>query len=136
MIHVDPYSELADYTQLPKADVILLTHEHRDHLDLKALSAVRTPRTIVALTQICAKSVEGGIILGNGDTTVIEGVRVDAVPAYNILEKRDNGQPYHPKGEGNGYILTFGDKRVYVAGDTEYIPERKGSRILTWPSCP
>ena len=130
VIHVDPYSELADYTQLPKADVILLTHEHRDHLDLKALNAVRTPRTIVALTQICAKSVEGGIILGNGDTTVLEGVRVDAVPAYNIVQKRDNGQPYHPKGEGNGYVLTFGDKRVYVAGDTEYIPEMKGFKNI------
>jgi L-ascorbate metabolism protein UlaG (beta-lactamase superfamily) len=130
IIHVDPYSGVADYTQLPKADVVLITHEHGDHLDVKALNAVRTPKTIVVLTQICAKDVEGGIILANGDTTILGAVRVDAVPAYNIVQKRDNGLPYHPKGDGNGYIITFGDKRVYVAGDTENIPEMKGFKNI------
>ena len=125
VFHIDPYSIVGDYSQLPKADVILITHDHRDHLDLKALNAVRTPGTIVVLTRICAKQVEGGIILDNGDTTVLAGVRIDAIPAYNIVHKRDTGEPYHPKGVGNGYILTFGDKKVYVAGDTENIPEMK-----------
>ena len=72
----------------------------------------------------------GGLSWGTGASTVIEGLRIDAVPAYNIVQKRDNGQPYHPKGEGNGYILTFGDRRVYVAGDTEYIPEMKGFKNI------
>ena len=125
VFHIDPYSIVGDYSQLPKADVILITHDHRDHLDLKALNAVRTPGTIVVLTRICAKQVEDGIILDNGDTTVLAGVRIDAIPAYNIVHKRDTGEPYHPKGVGNGYILTFGDKKVYVAGDTENIPEMK-----------
>lgn len=125
VIHVDPYGEVADYTQLPKADIILLTHEHRDHLDLKALNIIRTEKTLVVLTSICAKQVEGGMVMKNGDVKSIGGLKIEAVPAYNIVHKRDTGQPYHPKGIGNGYVITFGDKRVYVAGDTENIPEMK-----------
>jgi len=125
IIHVDLFSEMADYNKLPKADVILLTHEHRDHLDLKALNSVRTEKTIIVLTKTCAKQVEGGIVMDNGDVKTVEGLKVEAVPAYNIIHKRDTGQPFHPKGIGNGYIITFGDKRVYVAGDTENIPEMK-----------
>jgi len=125
IIHVDPYSELADYSQLPKADLILLTHDHRDHLDLKALNPVRTGKTIVLLPQICAKQVNGGIVMNNGDVMTIEGLKIEAVPAYNLVNKRNNGEAFHPKGNGNGYIITFGDRRVYVAGDTENIPEMK-----------
>jgi len=123
-IHVDPFSKVADYTKLPKANIILLTHDHLDHLDLKALNPVRTEKTSVVLTQGCAKQVEGGIVMNNGDTKIIDALKIEAVPAYNIIHKRD-GQPFHPKGIGNGYIITFGDKRVYVAGDTENIPEMK-----------
>ena len=123
-IHVDPYSKVADYNKMPKADVILLTHDHLDHLDLKALNPVRIQKTLVVLTQTCSKQVEGGMVMNNGDTKFIEGLKIEAVPAYNIIHKRD-GQPFHPKGIGNGYIITFGDKRVYVAGDTENIPEMK-----------
>jgi L-ascorbate metabolism protein UlaG (beta-lactamase superfamily) len=130
VIHVDPYSSVGDYSRLPKADVILITHEHRDHLDPKALNAVRTPGTIVVLTRACVKEVGDGVILDNGDTTILEGVRIDAVPAYNIVRKRETGEPYHPKGEGNGYILTFGDKKVYIAGDTENIPEMKALKNI------
>ena len=63
--------------------------------------------------------------MNNGDVKTIEGLTIKAVPAYNIIHKRDTGQPFHPKGDGNGYIITFGDKNVYVAGDTENIPEMK-----------
>lgn len=61
----------------------------------------------------------------NGDIQTVLGIKVEAVPAYNLVHKRDNGQFFHPKGIGNGYVLTFGDKRIYVAGDTENIPEMK-----------
>jgi L-ascorbate metabolism protein UlaG (beta-lactamase superfamily) len=125
IIHVDPYSDVADYTKLPKADMILLTHEHRDHLDSKALGAVRTEKSVVVLTETCAKQIQGGIVMKNGDVKTIEGLKIEAVPAYNILHKRPEGQPFHPKGIGNGYVITFGDKRVYVAGDTENITEMK-----------
>jgi L-ascorbate metabolism protein UlaG (beta-lactamase superfamily) len=125
VIHVDPWTKLADYTKLPKADVIFLTHEHRDHLDLKALGILRTEKTKVVLTKACATRVEGGIVMNNGDVKSIEGLKIEAVPAYNIVHKRSSGEPFHPRGRGNGYVMTFGDKRVYVAGDTENIPEMK-----------
>ncbi len=125
IIHIDPFSKMADYTKLPKADIILLTHEHIDHLDLKALNSVRTEKTLMVLTQTCAKQVEGGMVMNNGDVKSVEGLKIEAVPAYNIIHKRNTGQPFHPKGIGNGYIITFGDKKVYIAGDTEDIPEMK-----------
>jgi L-ascorbate metabolism protein UlaG (beta-lactamase superfamily) len=122
-IYVDPFSRVADYAKLPKAAVVLITHEHHDHLDLQALASVRTDKTVVILTEICAKQVEGGIVMRNGDMRTVKGMQVKAVPAYNVVHKRDDGQPFHPRGVGNGYVLTFADKRVYVAGDTEDIPE-------------
>jgi L-ascorbate metabolism protein UlaG (beta-lactamase superfamily) len=123
IIHIDPFSRVADYARLPKADVILMTHEHRDHLDPDALTNIRIEETDVVLTEACAKQVEGGIVMRNGDMRTIQGILIEAVPAYNVVHKRESGQPFHPKGVGNGYIMTFGDKRVYVAGDTENIPE-------------
>jgi L-ascorbate metabolism protein UlaG (beta-lactamase superfamily) len=124
-IHVDPYSRLADYNQLPKADIIFITHHHQDHLDLKALEGVRTDKTTIILTEICAKELSGGIVMNNGDMKTIDGIQVKAVPAYNLVHKREDGRFFHPMGEGNGYILTFGDKNVYIAGDTENTPEMK-----------
>jgi L-ascorbate metabolism protein UlaG (beta-lactamase superfamily) len=130
VIHVDPYGNVADYHTLPKADLILLTHEHMDHLDPKALNLIRTEKTMVVLTETCAKQVQGGLVMMNGDVKIVEGMKIEAVPAYNIVHKRDTGQPFHPRGVGNGYIITFGDKRVYVAGDTENIPEMKTLRHI------
>lgn len=125
VIQVDPYSKVADYTALTKADLILLTHHHQDHLDEAALAAVRTENTELLLTEICSQKVAGGTVMKNGDRKTAQGIEVEAVPAYNLMHKRDNGQFFHPKGEGNGYVLTFGDTRIYIAGDTENTPEMK-----------
>jgi len=126
IIHVDPWTKLADYAGLPKADLILLTHDHRDHLDLEAIKAVRTDKTLIVLTQKCAAQVQGGLVMANGQVRTLAGLKIEALPAYNLVHLRGPGQPYHPQGEGNGYVVTFGDKRVYIAGDTENTPEMKG----------
>ena len=130
IIHVDPFSRLADYATLPKADMIIMTHEHRDHLDPVALKSVRTDNSNVILTPICAKSVDGGVVMKNGDVQTVDGLKIEAVPAYNLVHMRSEGVPYHPKGSGNGYVITFGDKRIYLAGDTENIPEMKSLKNI------
>lgn len=125
VVHVDPYGRLADYSKLPKADLILVTHEHGDHLDTKAIRIIRQEKTKVVLTKPCTKKVSGGIVMKNGDVRTVGELKIEAVPAYNIVHKRSSGEPFHPKGRGNGYVVTFGKTRVYVAGDTENIPEMK-----------
>ena len=125
VVHVDPWSSQADYAGLPKADIILVTHEHRDHLDPAAIAAVRKDGTTVLVTEMCAQAVPGSTVMKNGDVREVKGLRIEAVPAYNIAHKRPSGEPFHPRGEGNGYVITFGDTRVYIAGDTENIPEMK-----------
>jgi L-ascorbate metabolism protein UlaG (beta-lactamase superfamily) len=125
-IFVDPFGQVADYSSLPKADIILSTHEHFDHLDPQALATIRTPKTILILNEAGASKVDHAITMRNGDKQATNGFAIEAVPAYNLLHKREDGQPFHPKGIGNGYILTFGDLRIYLAGDTENIPEMRG----------
>ncbi len=124
-IHVDPFGQLTDYGQLPQADMVLITHDHYDHLDLDALEKIRTKRTAVIMAELCARKVAGGMIMKNGDEQTVLGIGVQAVPAYNIVHTRDGKTPFHPKGVGNGYVLTLGNKRIYIAGDTENIPEMK-----------
>ncbi len=124
VIHIDPVSREANYNKMPKADLIMITHEHGDHLDPKAIKTIRKEDTEIVLTEICAKDVEG-VIMKNGDVKTVGGLKIEAVPAYNIVHKRQSGRPFHPRGDGNGYIITFGDKRVYVAADTENTPEMK-----------
>jgi L-ascorbate metabolism protein UlaG (beta-lactamase superfamily) len=132
VIHVDPVSSEADYSELPKADLILVTHEHGDHLDAKVIKQISTGTTELVFTQICMDIVnnQSGIVMKNGETTTVQGIKIEAVPAYNIQHMRSPGYPFHPKGDGNGYVLTFGDKRVYVAGDTENTPEMKALKDI------
>jgi L-ascorbate metabolism protein UlaG (beta-lactamase superfamily) len=74
--------------------------------------------------------VAGGTVMKNGDVLTAAGLTVEAVPAYNLVHKRPSGDPFHPRGDGNGYIITFGETRVYVAGDTENTPEMKGLKDI------
>ncbi len=119
-IHVDPWNKLADYTKLPKADIILITHHHPDHLDTNAIESLSKDSTQIILTSAAFDMLKKGTVMINGDKKIIDEVEIEAVPAYNTTEGRDK---YHPKDRDNGYILTIGKKRIYIAGDTENIPE-------------
>ena len=123
VIHVDPVGNYTDYSKLPKADIILITHEHGDHLDAGAIEKVKKESTEVILTKICSEKYPGGKVMNNGDSKTFAEIKIEAVPAYNIKNVRGDGNPFHPKGVGNGYVIQFGDKKVYVAGDTENEPE-------------
>ncbi|HNS22283.1 MAG TPA: MBL fold metallo-hydrolase [Sedimentisphaerales bacterium] len=123
VVHVDPVSREGDYSKMPKADLVLVTHEHGDHLDPQALTTIRKDQTKILLTKTCSEKVPDGAVMKNGDTLTVCGFKIEAVPAYNIVHKRPDGQPFHPKGVGNGYVVNFDKTRVYIAGDTENIPE-------------
>lgn len=125
VIHVDPFGQMGDYTSMPKADLILITHEHGDHLDAGAIELISKENTQIFINQAGFDALKKGSVLENGDKTESLGWTISTVPAYNIVHKREDGTPYHPEGRGNGYILEFGDTKVYVAGDTENIPEMK-----------
>lgn len=118
VIHVDPVTMFGtDYSKMPKADVILITHAHGDHMDPKAIEQIRKEDTKIIVTSECAKSLGFGDVMSNGDQSTFAGIGIDAVPAYNLTSN------LHPKGSGNGYVLQLGSLKVYVAGDTENIPE-------------
>ncbi len=125
-IYIDPVTQYADYTKQPKADLILVTHDHGDHLDTKAIDALKKEGTKLILTKACSQKVTGGIVMNNGDVNTVDGLKIEAVPAYNL----DPQTRFHPKGVGNGYVITFGNKRVYIAGDTENIPEMKNLKNI------
>ena len=124
-IYIDPVTKVADtdidYTNMPKADYILVTHEHWDHLDPKAIKELSKPSTQIILNATSEKQLGKGTIIGNWqEMNLADGIKLEAVPAYNTTPGREK---FHPKGNGNGYILTIDGTRIYIAGDTEDIPE-------------
>ncbi len=117
-IYIDPVGMFGtDYSVMPKADLILLTHAHGDHLDVNTISAIKKDNASILVTEEVKASLGSGEIIKNGESITINGIKIDAVPAYNIDKE------FHPKGACNGYLFQFGDKKIYVAGDTDYIPE-------------
>jgi L-ascorbate metabolism protein UlaG (beta-lactamase superfamily) len=122
-IYIDPVRTSWSYDKLPKADLILVTHEHGDHLDKDLINTLRKDATVMLASEKAASSVSWAKTMKNGESEVVNGITIQAVPAYNIINVRAPGQPFHPKGVGNGYVITIGDKKIYVAGDTENIPE-------------
>jgi L-ascorbate metabolism protein UlaG (beta-lactamase superfamily) len=115
----------ARYKALPPPDFILITHIHGDHFSVPILQAVTGPNTVIVVPQNVHDAMPADLqakakVMKNGDKATIGAVGIEAVPAYNISRDR---LKFHPKGQGNGYVLTFADKRIYIAGDTEETPE-------------
>jgi len=118
VIQVDPWS-LGDLSRAKPADLILITDDPAHHLDVKAIQQLRKPGAPVVITANGKAKVPDGIVLPNGQSTTAAGVRVESIAAYDIKQ----GEPSHPKGEANGYLITLGGKRIYLAGVTECVPE-------------
>jgi L-ascorbate metabolism protein UlaG (beta-lactamase superfamily) len=118
VIQVDPWSAL-DLTRYKKADLILITDDPGHHLDLKAIQALRKSGAPVIIPEVAKAKMPDGIIMANGERASEGGITVEAIPAYDIIQ----GAPSHPKGKSNGYLITLGGTRIYVAGVTECVPE-------------
>ncbi len=130
VITVDPTSQGGTFDGLPRPTLILITHQHGDHFDPKTIDTLKTPATKIVVPPAVAPQVPGAIVMSNGQTQTIDGVGIEAVPMYNIMRGPAPGQLFHPKGAGNGYIVTLGGRRIYVAGDTECTPEMKAVKNI------
>ena len=131
-IQIDPVGfgvqPTTDYNQFPKANIILITHEHKDHFDREAIACVRTPATSIYSNTAVYNMFRNSIPLKNGDSIIYApDIKIEAVPAYNYTEGRTQ---FHPQGRDNGYILTLDGLRIYIAGDTEDIPEMEAIKDI------
>jgi len=129
VIYVDPVGATR-YEGLPQPDLILITHSHGDHMDPAAVAKLKKAGTQILGPEAVAKSVPGTTVIRNGETRQVGPTTVEAVPAYNLKRGPSSGTFYHPKGEGNGYVLTYLGRRAYIAGDTETIPEMKALKNI------
>ncbi len=123
-IYIDPVGDLdpkTDFSLYPKANILMVTHEHFDHYDDLALNKLAGMRTAVYANRTVRGKYTRGIAMANGDSIVFsQDIKIWAVPAYNFTKGREQ---HHPKGRDNGYILSLDGLRIYIAGDTEDIPE-------------
>lgn len=137
VLYADPVSA-GDYSKAKKADLIFITHIHEDHLDTAALKTLSKSTTLVVAPQSVIEKMQGmtpkynGRLkrMDNGQKATVSGISVEAVAMYNLVRGPKPGQKFHPKGLGNGYVLTLGGKRVYIAGDTEATSEMKALRRI------
>ena len=123
---------LLDYKGLKAPTLILVTDDHSDHLDQDAIAAMKTPTTKIVVPVARPQGgpeVEGAIKMSNGETRTVDGISIEAVPMYNVV-RGFKGSPLHPKGHGNGYVVTVGGKRLYIAGDTECTSEMKALKNI------
>ncbi|MGH9513457.1 MAG: MBL fold metallo-hydrolase [Terriglobales bacterium] len=128
-IYMDP-ARPARLSGLPKADLILITHDHPDHMDPVSIKEISKPETEIMAAPAVVQTVTTAKPISNGETKTWEGWTIEAVPAYNLKRGPAPGKLYHPKGRGNGYVLTYGGKRFYFSGDTEGIPEMRALKNI------
>lgn len=128
-INVNPVGP-AGYTNVPRADLILITHGHGDHLQPAAITAVKKEGTRILAPPAVKEKLPEAEAIEAGQTKPFDGISIEALPAYNLERGPSPGTKYHEKGVGVGYVLTLGGKRVYVAGDTECTPEVKALKNI------
>lgn len=129
-IHIDPSSREANYYNLPKATMIFITHHHGDHCDPASLKAISQEKTKTFMSSQAHEKWNQGMVLRPGQSVTVKGIAIETLPAYNIEHKRDDDTPYHVFGEGNSYVITLGEKRIFIGGDTENTPEMKALRNI------
>jgi L-ascorbate metabolism protein UlaG (beta-lactamase superfamily) len=125
VIHIDPWS-VSDLSKAKPADLILITDDVNHHLDAKAIARVRKAGAPIVIAANGLKQVPDGMVMANGETRDVAGVRIEATAAYDVTP----GESFHPKGEANGYIVTLGGKRIYVVGVTECVPEVRNAKNI------
>lgn len=126
-IYNDPFGGAKTFDGIAQPDLILISDIHGDHLNLETLEAINTTNATLVVPQAVAEKLpqtlkSKAVVLANGETTTQLGITIAAVPMYNLPESADSR---HTKGRGNGYVLTFGNKKVYISGDTSGIPEMR-----------
>ena len=125
VIHVDPWSA-GDLSRAKPADLILISDDPSHHLDPQAVEHLRKPGAPVVVTSAAHVKFPGGSVLSNGQKRIFAGISVEAIPAYDLTP----GLPVHPKGDGNGYVITVGGRRILFAGVTECVPEIQALRDI------
>jgi L-ascorbate metabolism protein UlaG (beta-lactamase superfamily) len=134
IIHIDPWSQ-ADYAGVPQADLILITHTHADHMDIAMIKMLKKGSTVIVTPPAVADTLNGSAgeveTISNGETKTYLGIEITAIPMYNLVLGPAPGKLFHHRGIGNGYVLSFGDTRVYFSGDTECVPEIKALRNIS-----
>jgi L-ascorbate metabolism protein UlaG (beta-lactamase superfamily) len=128
-IYLDP-AKPAKLSGLPKADLILITDIHGDHMDPASIKEVSKAETEILAPPAVVQTVTAAKPMGNGETKNWQGWTIDAVPAYNLKRGPAPGKLFHDKGRGNGYVLTYGGKRFYFSGDTEGVPEMRALKNI------
>jgi L-ascorbate metabolism protein UlaG (beta-lactamase superfamily) len=128
-IYIDP-AKPAKIDGMTPGDLILITDIHGDHMDGADVTALSKTGTLVIAPAAAAKTITQAKVLANGETTRWRDWKITAVPMYNINHNQPNGQPYHDKGRGNGYVLNYGAKNFYFAGDTEGTPEMRALKNI------
>jgi L-ascorbate metabolism protein UlaG (beta-lactamase superfamily) len=129
VMHVDPWSR-GNYDGLPKADIILLTDTHGDHLDAAKIAELTKPGTVIVGPAAVAARVDGVKVVKHGETATVGSFELEAIPMYNEKRGPAPGQFYHEKGRGNGYVVSYGGLRIYIAGDTEGVSEMRNLRDI------
>ncbi|MFH2058289.1 MAG: MBL fold metallo-hydrolase [Pseudomonadota bacterium] len=114
--------DIKAFDSFPKPDLILVTDIHKDHLNKDVVDSIKQTNTLIISSKDGVAGLEDGKILNNGETLIHEDIQIEAIPAYNLTPER---QKFHPKGRGNGYVITLSGKRIYISGDTEDIPEMR-----------